>query len=196
MGFQHAELVVEGHDNWLPSTPPQGQHCERWYHGDGLGEEEHALYREKRVPVTDAVQTWNSARPVAWHNSTWIGDQTIRFLDWAGSAPEGRFHGQSLRPLIETDTAHRDFAVCEWDLGPARIGVPLRRGTVRTKQHKLTVELESGAGELYDLGIDPDEMENRFDDPAYAALRAELLAMIASRPDDALDAPLPRAGMA
>ncbi len=375
MGFDHAELVVEGHNNWLPSKPPQGQNYERWYHGDGLGEEKNALYREARPPLTDAVQTWNSALPVAWHNSTWVGNQTVRFLDghvgsdepfcvwasfpdphhpfdapepwcrlhdpdairlprhrtldldrrpwwhkashnrppgpgaekilgnflqyppqtdeqlraimanyygmislidhnvgriltalqvngmaddtyviftadhgewlgdhgllfkgpmlyegllrvgmivrgpnvpegkivaepvstldlaptfldWAGAAPEGTFHGESLRPLIETDSAHRDFALCEWDLGLARIGVPLRLRTVRTKWHKLTIELDSGAGELYDLSKDRDEMENRFDDPDYAGIRTELLAMIGTRPDDMRETPLVRSGMA
>lgn len=375
MGFQHVELVTEGHNIWLPSKPPQGQHYEAWYHGDGLGEEKNALYREARAPLTDAVQTWNSALPVAWHNSTWVGDRTVRFLedqadteepfcvwasfpdphhpfdapepwcrlhdpaavrlpehrtldldrrpwwhaashnrppgpgakeilgnflqyppqtdaqlraiianyygmislidhnvgriltalhasgkandtyviftadhgewlgdhgllfkgpipyegllrvgmivrgpgvpagkvvgepvstldlvptflDWAGREPEALLHGASLRPLIETEDARREFALCEWDLGPSRIGVPLRLRTVRTRRHKLTIEAESGAGELYDLEADPDEMDNRFDDPAYAAIRADLMAMLARRPDDARAERLPQAGMA
>ena len=373
MGFEHVELVVEGHNNWLPMKPPQGQHYERWFYADGLGDRKNALYRERRPPLTDAVQTWNSALPVAWHNSTWVGDQAIRWLDrhadqpfcmWASfpdphhpfDAPEpwsrlhhpdeirlphhreldlerrpwwhkashnrppgpgaekilgnylqyppqsddqlraimanyygmislidhnvGRIlaslealgvadntyvvftsdhgewlgdhgllfkgpmayegllrvglivrgpqvppnkvvdepvstldlaptfsdwagvpsavlqHGSSLRPLIETAQASRDFALSEWDLGPARIGVPLRLRTVRTKTHKLSLEIDSGAGELYCLSDDPQEMENRFDDPGFAAVRRQLLDMISSRPADTLVSPLPRAGMA
>lgn len=43
------------------------------------------------------------------------------------------------------------------------MGLKLR--IVRTKTHKCTFELASGAGELYDLINDPGEMDNRYDDP-------------------------------
>ena len=42
----------------------------------------------------------------------------------------------------------------------------------------------SGAGEMYDLAADPDELTNLFDDPAHAAMRAELEALIDRRADD------------
>ena len=67
---------------------------------------------------------------------------------------------------------------------------------MRTRTHKLTLELNSGAGELYDLVDDPGEMDNRFDDPGVAAVERELRAMIASRPDDHRREPLPQVGMA
>jgi hypothetical protein len=37
---------------------------------------------------------------------------------------------------------------------------------------------------MYWLADDPDEMINRFDDPAYAAVRRELACAIADRPKD------------
>ena len=83
----------------------------------------------------------------------------------------------------------------EWELRASRCGVDLALRTVRTRTHKLTLELNTGAGELYDLVDDPGEMVNRFDDPAYAKTRRELVDMIASRPDDACT-PLPQIGMA
>jgi hypothetical protein len=104
-------------------------------------------------------------------------------------------HSVSLRPLIETETASRDFALSEWDLRPSRSGVELQLRTVRTQGQKLTLDLISGAGEMYDLLEDPYEMDNRFGDPAMAAMQKELTDMIASRPDDAV-APLPQIGMA
>jgi arylsulfatase A-like enzyme len=364
MGFQHVELMVEGHNTWAPLAPPYGQHYERWYYADGRGEEKNRLLFEKLAPVSDAAQTWHSALPVAWHNSTWIGDRTIEFMratkdqpfcawasfpdphhpfdcpepwtwlhhpddvdlpehrtmdlerrpwwhkeslygtpkmddpvlrgfrekasrtptqtdkqlrelianyygmislvdhnvgrilvaldtlvvfstdhgDWLGDhglilkgpmayegllrvgllargpgVPQGKVvghpvstldltatfadyakvqlpdarHSRSLRPLIEGG-ASRDFAYSEWDLRASRSGVDLDLRTVRTKRHKLTLDLKSGAGELYDLANDPHEMENIFES---SKAKAELVDMIRSRPDDAVPRQ-PQVGMA
>jgi arylsulfatase A-like enzyme len=375
MGFGHVELMLEGHNHFPPMLPPKGQHYERWYHADGQGEQRTALYKQSKGSLSGAHETWNSGLPVAWHNSTWIGDRTIDHIknagsepfclwascpdphhpfdapepwcwmhhpdevdlprhgaldldrrpwwhraslegsprmeneslrkfrekssrtplqsekqmrhlianyygmislidhqvgririalresgldkntilvystdhgDWLGDhglllkgpmpyegllrvgllfegpgVPAGKLvtdpvstldlaqtfcdyaqtsmdvdtHSRSLRPMIETDVASRDFALSEWDLRPSRSGVELQLRTVRTPRHKLTVDLLSGAGEMYDLQEDPDEMDNRFGDPAVAAVQKELTDMIASRPDDAV-APLPQIGMA
>lgn len=375
MGFDHVEMMVEGHNHWLPMEPPDGQHYEQWYYADGRGEERNRLYQTKLPPLSDALQTWNSALPPAWHNSTWIGDRTIEFLrenrdgpfcawasfpdphhpfdapdpwgrmhhpdevdlpphrefdlerrpwwhreslegkpviredlrkireeysripvqndrqlrelianyygmislidhnvgrifvalrdlgladntivvystdhgdwlgdhglilkgpmayegllrvglivrgpnvpagkvvedpvstldlcatfaDYAGDSMEDGHHSRSLRRLIESDGDSRDFAYSEWDLDASRCGVALDLRTVRTKTHKLTLEMNSGAGELYDLANDPHEMDNLFEDAGAVAARRELTDMIASRPDDALDPPLTPVGMA
>ena len=372
MGFQYVELMMVGHNWFLPPKPPAGQHYERWYYADGRGDEKNALYNTHLPPhcSTDpgAAQTFHSALPTAWHNSTWVGDRTIDYIkqqskqrgdqpfclwasfpdphhpfdtpepwsrlhhpdeidlpqhrtrdldqrpwwhrasveskpkgppeavkmreqysrippqsdeqlrhlianyygmislidhnlgrilialqetglaentlvlftadhgDWLGDhglilkgpmhyegllrvglivkgpgVPASKVvtdpvstldlgptfndyadasalhtqHGQSLRPLIETDSHSRDFALNEWELLPNRVGVPLSLRTVRTRTHKLTLEAESGAGELYDLQNDPDEMMNVFDDPAAAKVRSELFEMLKTRPDDA-----------
>ena len=375
MGFDHVELMLEGHNMFPPMKPPLGHHYERWYHADGMGEERTGLYRQALPPLTDAHETWNSALPVAWHNSSWIAGRTIDYLrrhrdqrfclwasfpdphhpfdapepwcrlhhpdevdlprhreldldqrpwwhraslegkpqmanerlrkfrekssrtphqserqlrdlianyygmislidhqvgrlklalrdlgllentlivystdhgDWLGDhglllkgpmayegllrvgllcegpgVPQGKVvkdpvstldlaqtfcdyagaslpphvHSRSLRPLIETDCASRDFALSEWDLRASRCGVDLALCTVRTETLKLTVESNSGAGELYDLIHDPDEMVNRFGDPAYAVQQKNLMDMLRSRPDDVVAA-LPQVGMA
>jgi arylsulfatase A-like enzyme len=374
MGFEHVELVVEGHNHWPPMKPPRGQHYERWFHKDGRGEALQRLYETALEPRSTAVQTFHSALPVAFHNSTWIGDRTIAYIeahrhepfcvwasfpdphhpfdapvpwsrlhhpdevdlpphrtldlerrpwwhrqslegapqivphlakirtgysripqqtdrqlrelianyygmislidhnvgrillhletlglerdtlvvystdhgDWLGDhglvlkgpmayegllrvglllrgpgVPAGKVvadpvstidlpatfadyagvslpaakHSASLRPLVETARAHRDFAYSEWDLRASRSGVDLDLRTVRTKTHKLTVDLRSGAGELYDLANDPHEMDNRFGDPGAAQAQRELADMIASRPDDAVPR-RPQVGMA
>jgi len=377
MGYEHVELMLEGHNHFPPMKPPRGHHYERWYHADGRGEERTALYNKQLPPLTDACQTWNSALPVAWHNSTWIGDRTIEYMrrhrdepfcvwasfpdphhpfdapepwcymhhpeevdlpahrtldldrrpwwhraslegrpqmkseelrgfrekfsrtpvqndaqlrrlianyygmislidhqvgrmrlalrdlgladntivvystdhgDWLGEhglllkgpmayegllrvgllfagpgVPAGRViddpvstldlpatfcdyagttlpaeaHSCSLRPMIEQrDNRGRDFAYSEWNLRASRSGVDLNLRTVRTRSHKLTLELVSGAGELYDLANDPQEMDNRFDDSGLRAVQGELTDMIQSRPDDALNPPLTQIGMA
>ena len=365
MGFNHVEMMLVGHNWFLPEKPPHGQHYERWFYADGRGDEKNALYRDNAGETKEAAQTWHSKLPVAWHNSTWTADRTIEWLkhgrgedpfctwvsfpdphhpfdapepwsrlhdpaevdlpknrtrtfegrpwwhekvltaeptgnkkgaeirkaysrigaqsdeqlreiiantygqialidhnvgrilialeeaglaentiviyisdhgDWLGDhglilkgpmhydgllrvpmivrgpgVPKGKIvdepvstldlgptffdygkatalqtqHGASLRPLIETETAAREFALNEWELLPTRAGVGLSLRTVRTKTHKLTIDLQSGAGELYDMAADPEETANLFDDPEHANLRAELIGYIESRPDDA-----------
>ncbi|NBT41029.1 MAG: DUF4976 domain-containing protein [Alphaproteobacteria bacterium] len=365
MGFDHVELMLVGHNWFLPEKPPHGQHYEKWFYADGRGDEKNALYRENAGDTKDAAQTWHSKLPVAWHNSTWTADRTIEWLkhtradepfctwvsfpdphhpfdapepwsrlhhptevdlpadrkrtfegkpwwheavltaeptgnkkgaeirksysripeqsddqlreiiantygqialvdhnvgriltalhdaglaentiviyisdhgDWLGDhglilkgpmhydgllrvpmivrgpgVPKSKVvddpvstldlgptfydygsakalqtqHGASLRPLIETDTASRDYAYNEWELLPTRAGVGLSLRTVRTKTHKLTIDEQSGAGEMYDMINDPGETTNLFEHPAHKSVQAELLEYIARRPDDA-----------
>ena len=104
--------------------------------------------------------------------------------DIAGATALQTQHGQSLRPLLEEDGHTRDYAMNEWELLPIRVGVALSLRTVRTRTHKLTMDLRSETGELYDLVNDPDEMVNLFDDPAAADIRAQLVDYLMRRPDD------------
>jgi arylsulfatase A-like enzyme len=106
------------------------------------------------------------------------------FLDYAGVNPIRPLHGQSLRPLIEGEGGSRNFALSEWKLHPSRTGIALDLRIVRTKTAKLTLDLETGVGEMYDLENDPDEMNNIFDDPDARALRDRLVEMIRQRPND------------
>ena len=76
----------------------------------------------------------------------------------------------------------RDFALNEWELLAQRAGVDLSLRTVRTERYKLTADMKSGAGELYDLEADPDELVNRFDDADYLQVRKQLEADLETRP--------------
>ncbi|MBL8330913.1 MAG: sulfatase-like hydrolase/transferase [Rubrivivax sp.] len=371
MGFERVEMTLMGHHYWLPERPPRGRHYERWYHADGRGDLKDRLYRQRAGPDGGAAQTHQSALPVAWHNSSWVGDRAVEMLrahgrdarrpfcawvsfpdphhpfdaplpwsrlhrpedmplpahrvrdferrpwwhraavesppgiggemgrvrreysriepqtdeqlrhlianyygmvslidhnlgrilstldelrladetlvvfssdhgewlgdhglllkgpmfyegllrvgllmrgpgipagqvvhepvstvdlaatfgDWAGVPVEAARHSRSLLPVLKGQE-QRSHAFDEWRLGPARCGVALDLRLVRTQHAKLTLELSSGAGELYDLREDPEEMVNRFDDPGCRGLREELLDRLHSRPDDILD-PLP-----
>ena len=365
MGFNHVEMMLVGHNWFLPEKPPHGQHYERWFYADGRGDEKNALYQKNAGDTKGAAQTWHSQLPVAWHNTSWTADRAIEWLkhgrgddpfctwisfpdphhpfdapepwsrlhdpkdvdlpkhrkrsfegrpwwheavltaeptgdkkgaeirksysriaeqsddqlreiiantygqialidhnvgriltaldeigiadntiviyisdhgDWLGdhglilkgpmhydgllrvpmivrgpNVPKGKKvdepvstldlgptffdygqaealqtqHGETLRPLVEGDNASRDYAMNEWELLPTRAGVGLSLRTVRTKTHKLTIDLQSEAGEMYDLASDPDEIHNLFDDPAHQAIKDTLMGYIHARPDDA-----------
>jgi arylsulfatase A-like enzyme len=119
-------------------------------------------------------------------------DAGVTFDDWAGIAHAPIAHGRSLAGLLSGASERRSGSYTEWDLSTDRCGVAVRLSCIRTQTHKLTVDSISGIGELYDLVRDPDEMDNRFSDPAYADVRTELEALIAKRPDDAYSlAPAP-----
>jgi hypothetical protein len=78
--------------------------------------------------------------------------------------------------------ATRDAAYSEWKLLPVRCGVALDLRTVRTHKHKLTIEMTSGEGELYDLHDDPHEMRNLWRDPAHTIERRRLEDLLRARP--------------
>jgi len=122
-------------------------------------------------------------------------DIAATVLDAMGVSPAMDMHSRSLAPLLD-GTDSRDFAYNEWAVNASRCGVALDLRLARTKTHKLTLETVSGAGELYDLANDPNEMDNLFDDAGARAVRKELEDMIRSRPDDEMS-PFPEpAGMA
>jgi arylsulfatase A-like enzyme len=380
MGFGHVELVVHGHLNKARENPrpPVGQHYERFFHSRGEEGEAARLWATELPPSTGAAQTWHSALPVQWHNSTWIGDRTIEWLrrrdrtkpfcmwasfpdphhafdcpepwsrlhhpesvdlpdhrtldldrrpwwheasltgdpivddpeimryrkkgqrvppqsdaqlrdmianyygmialvdhnvgrirdalaasgddgdtivifttdhgdmlgdhglylkgptlyegvlrvgmivqgpdipagavvddpvstldltptfcDLAGIAKPSGLQGQSLVPLIAGDpAAARAVAYSEWFVHKSRYGVDLDLRTVRTRTHKCTFEMLTGAGELYDLVNDPNEMDNLFDDPGRAAVRREMEEILQARPGSRLDSFPPQIGMA
>jgi arylsulfatase A-like enzyme len=117
------------------------------------------------------------------------------FLELAGVADDRPRHGRSLVPVIAGEE-RRSHSYLEWHLAASRCGVELQLRTVRTPTRKLTVDLISEAGELYDLARDPYETTNLWDESGYREDRRALMAHIAARPDDALREPLPVVGMA
>ena len=158
-------------------------------HGDWLGD--HGLILKGPMHYEGLLRVpmiWNGpgiAEDVVLDAPVSTLDLGPTFYDLAGASALQTQHGASLVPVLEQREG-RDFAYNEWELLPTRTGVALSLRTVRTRTHKLTMDLQSGAGELYDLENDPHELENLFDATHAATIRAELEAMIVSRPDDAL----------
>ena len=161
-------------------------------HGDLLGD--HGLYLKGPTPYEALLRVGLIARgpgiPAGRQAKDPVStlDLPATFCDYAGTALDERAQSESLRGLFENAPgAGREVAYSEWNVNASRCGVPLELRTVRTKTAKLTLELGSGAGELYDLASDPNEMDNRFDDPGAAALRRELEEMVQARPGEALE---------
>ena len=106
--------------------------------------------------------------------------QTI--LDLCAVEPFEGMQGHSLRPLLDDPGASlRDQLVVEEDepFDLARLGRPLRMRTLLTSDARLSVYDGAERGELFDLVEDPDEVADRFDDPALRARRGELFERLA-----------------
>ena len=159
-------------------------------HGELLGN--HGLYLKGPTPYEDLLRVGMIARGPGVVANRVVGepvstlDLAATFYDYAGVSAPMALQSRTLKPLLAGQTQTRDAAWSEWHVHPSRCGVGLQLRTVRTKTHKCTFELGSGAGELYDLADDPGEMHNRFDDPAYRKVRAELETLMRARPGKVL----------
>ncbi len=99
-------------------------------------------------------------------------DLAPTFLSAAGVEVPGQMQGVSqLDVWSGSAAAARDHVLVEHRHQPTRF-------TTRSyidAQHKLTVYRGHEWGELYDLQADPGELRNRWDDPAYARVKAQLM---------------------
>lgn len=155
-------------------------------HGDMLGN--HGLYLKGPTPYEDLMRVTMIARGPGIAAGKVVSepvgtlDMAATFYDYAGIAAPHDMQSRSLSKLLAGKSETRDAAYSEWYVHPSRCGVALQLRTVRTKTHKCTFELGSGAGELYDLYNDPGEMDNLFNDPGRAKIQKELHDMMRARP--------------
>jgi arylsulfatase A-like enzyme len=153
-------------------------------HGDMLGD--HGLYLKGpmfyegvlRVPLIIA----GPGIPVNQTIDTPVStiDLAATFLQSAGLGCDSE-QSRSLHPVMQ-DKEIRECAWSEWQVHPARLGVALQLRAVRTARYSYTLELGSGSGELYDLQEDPQQLVNRFEEPAWAEARAQMQALLMARP--------------
>jgi arylsulfatase A-like enzyme len=94
--------------------------------------------------------------------------------------------------LTEERQKTRDVAYNEWKARSDRYNLTLNLRLIRTKRYKAIFELNSGAGEMYDLQEDPFKMVNIFGDIEYKKVEKELKALMKERPGSFLRRELPR----
>ena len=159
--------------------------------GMWLGEHDYAdkrwMYEESmRMPFIvrypRAVKA--GSRTDALVNNT---DFAPTILDFAGVATPSFMHGRSFRGILETGkppAGWRDATYYRYWMHLATTYNPAHFG-IRTKQYKLIffygINYRGDGGiqtppgwEFYDLEKDPEEMNNAYGDPSYAAIIADL----------------------
>jgi arylsulfatase A-like enzyme len=104
-----------------------------------------------------------------------VNDDMVQNLDFAPTllelagidVPE-EFQGRSLLPLMENQTPDdwRESIYYHYYEYPGPHAVQKHYG-IRTDRYKLIHYYEMDEWELFDLMEDPDELRNRYDDPAY-----------------------------
>ena len=117
-------------------------------------------------------------------------DVAPTLLEIAGLEPPAALHGRSLLPMLRGRKAgaeRRPLVRCEYyralNSRPRAATPPLDASfinpsyatMVRDSRYKLVTYHGTGLGELFDLHADPAEFDSRWDDPALAGVRHDLL---------------------
>lgn len=165
---------------------------------NGLSIGEHR-WLGKTCPYEECIRTpflvrypgaWPREEPMLVSNL----DLAPTIAELAGVQPASSVDGRSLVPLLEGLPAERPSGLFLDYVGDARVP---GWSAVRTETF-LYVEYVTGERELYDLGgalgaPDAFQLENRVEDPAYAAVVRQLAAELALLREDATPDPAPGA---
>jgi N-acetylglucosamine-6-sulfatase len=104
-------------------------------------------------------------------------DLAPTILALAHATPLRRMDGRSLVPLLDGSAKSFDRPIL-LESGPGGGALNPVYHAIRTPRY-VYVEYDTGDRELYDLQVDPYELDNRASDPAMAPVRTELAAKLA-----------------
>jgi len=149
-------------------------------HGEMLGD--HGLvgkivFHEGSISVPLIIRPPGGG--VAWASDALSDTMDIRatLLDIAGLEPDSAA-GRSLLDAVEGGPDSPEAQTGKGEVfSQVSADDTVRYTMIRTDEHKLVVA-DGAPSELYDLLGDPDENENRVDDPVLASQQAELLALV------------------
>jgi arylsulfatase A-like enzyme len=168
-------------------------------HGDFLGD--HGLMLKGPAHfegVTRVPFIWSEPGAEAKSTDALAGtiDIAQTIMDRARIEPYNGIQGRSLMNAIagDDDPDAVDSVIVEDDQQRVYFGYtrPPRIRSIITDTHRLTVSSGETWGELYDLQSDPLEMDNLFDDPNHATVRAELFERLSHRQMELVDtSPMP-----
>ena len=152
-------------------------------HGDCLGahkliEKGEFMYDEiYRIPLVVSHPDCTDPGSV---NDDFVYLQEITCSAIEAAVPD-HLDGKSFESAMKGDHAPsgREDVFCVFD---NHFTTPNQR-MVRTKTHQFTFN-PSDIGELYDLVEDPYQLDNRFGDPAYADVQADLIARMGKHTDE------------
>lgn len=117
-------------------------------------------------------------------------DLAPTLLNATGLEPYPGMQGRSFWPILtgcaDADV-HREDVYCEYYNSNFQDGYATM---VRTERYKLVAVHGSDMGELYDLEKDPGEVQNRWDDIDYQAVKVDMLKRLCDRMAWTVD-PLP-----
>ena len=168
----------------LEATGQLDETCIVFLGDNGFFFGEHGLTVERRFAYEEGIRTPFFMRypPRVRAGSTvdrlvLALDIAPTFVELAGGQPGPHVQGCSVLPLLAgaPDAPwRRSFFIEYYSEGawPWLVGMGYR--AVRTERHKYISWTHHDVVELYDLETDPYELTNLADDPAHAALRAEL----------------------
>jgi arylsulfatase A-like enzyme len=150
-------------------------------HGDAMGA--HRLIEKGEFMYDETYRIPLIARHPQCQQPGTVNDEFVYLhdlcptaADVAGQAAPDLGQAKSVLPLMRGDAgaaSGRDYAYGQF----TRHFMSLDQRMLRTRTHKLVYNAPA-VGELYDLVRDPHELENRIDDPAYAAVKAQLLDLL------------------
>ncbi len=102
-------------------------------------------------------------------------------IERAGLKPYFGIQGRSMLGNLDGSSNLRDALVIEHQDNMTRMGFsePCMVRTLLVEGYRLTIYKGESWGELYDHAKDPDETHNRWDDAAYAGVRAKLIERLA-----------------
>lgn len=110
-------------------------------------------------------------------------DMSATVLDRAALVPYVGMQGVSLLPTMAGDALPHESLLVEYSDGFARMGfdVPTRVRSVMTSQWRLSLHNGQSWGELYDRKNDPTQAHNLWDVPEYAAIKSDMLELLAQQ---------------